>query len=100
MAEDTDNVNRTFPVYRELQDQFNAVGDVDPQEDTAVWKRFQEARERYSDNLKINKELRDYDFKKNLAEKQVLLEEARHLAEVDDVISAYRRLQELHTKWR
>ena len=100
LAEDTDNVNRTFPVYRELQDQFNAVGDVDPQEDTAVWKRFQEARERYSDNLKINKELRDYDFKKNLAEKQVLLEEARHLAEVDDVISAYRRLQELHTKWR
>ena len=86
LAEDTDNVNRTFPRYRELQDEFNAVGDVDPTEDTAVWKRFTEARERYSDNLKINKELRDYDFKKNLADKEVLLAEARGLAAEDDVI--------------
>ncbi len=100
LAEDTDNVNRTFPRYRELQDEFNAIGDVDPTEDTAVWKRFQEARERYSDNLKINKELRDYDFKKNLAEKEVLLAEARGLTAEDDVIAAYRRLQDLHNKWR
>lgn len=100
LAEDTDNVNRTFPRYRELQDEFNAVGEVEQSEDTSVWKRFQEARERYSDNLKINKELRDYDFKKNLAEKEVLLEEARGLVELEDVIAAYRRLQELHNKWR
>lgn len=100
LADDTDNVNRTFPRYRELQDEFNAVGEVDPTEDTAVWKRYQEARERYSDNLKINKELRDYDFKKNLAEKEVLLAEAIGLAESEDVIAAYRRLQDLHNKWR
>lgn len=100
LAEDTDNVNRTFPRYRELQDEFNAAGEVDPTEETGVWKRFQEARERYSDNLKINKELRDYDFKKNLAEKQALLEEARVLASEEDVIGAYRRLQDLHNKWR
>ena len=54
LAEDTDNVNRTFPRYRELQDEFNAVGPVPPTDDTSVWKRFQEARERYSDNLKMN----------------------------------------------
>lgn len=100
LAEDTDNVNRTFPRYRELQDEFNATGEVDPTEETAVWKRFQDAREKFSDNLKINKELRDYDFKKNLAEKEVLLAEAVELANVDDVIAAYRRLQEMHNKWR
>lgn len=100
LAEDTDNVNRTFPRYRELQDEFNAIGDVPPTEDTAIWKAFQEARERYSDNLKINKELRDYDFKKNLDSKTLLLEEAEALVTEDDVIVAYRRLQELHNKWR
>lgn len=100
LAEDTDNVNRTFPRYRELQDEFNAVGEVDPTEETSLWKRFTEARERYSDNLKINKELRDYDFKKNLADKEALLEEARSLAAMEDVIAAYRRLQDLHNKWR
>lgn len=100
LAEDTDNVNRTFPRYRELQDEFNAVGDVPPSEETSIWKRFQDARERYSDNLKINKELRDYDFKKNLDSKQLLLSEAEALVSEEDVITAYRRLQELHNKWR
>lgn len=100
LADDTDNVNRTFPRYRELQDEFNAVGDVDPTQETAVWKRFQEARERYSDNLKINKELRDYDFKKNLADKEALLAEVAVLVGEEDIIGAYRRLQELHNRWR
>ena len=100
LAEDTDNVNRTFARYRELQDEFNALGEVAPTEETAVWKRFQDARERYSDNLKINKELRDYDFKKNLDSKQLLLNEAVGLTTEEDVITAYRRLQELHNKWR
>lgn len=100
LAEDTDNVNRTFPRYRELQDEFNACGDVPATEETGLWKRFQEARERYSDNLKINKELRDYDFKKNLDSKMLLLTEAEGLTTEEDVIVAYRRLQELHNKWR
>ena len=100
LAADTDNVNRTFPRYRELQDEFNAIGDVPPTEDTAIWKAFQDAREHYSDNLKINKELRDYDFKKNLDSKQLLLNEAEGLMAEEDVILAYRRLQELHNKWR
>lgn len=100
LAEDTDNVNRTFQRYRELQDEFNAVGDVPATDETSVWKRFQDARERYSDNLKINKELRDYDFKKNLDSKQLLITEAEKLLAEEDVITAYRRLQELHNKWR
>ncbi|MCM1032707.1 MAG: DUF349 domain-containing protein [Odoribacter sp.] len=100
LADDTDNVNRTFPRYRELQDEFNAIGDVPPTFDTALWKSFQEARERYSDSLKVNKELRDYDFKKNLDSKQLLLDEAEGLTTEEDVITAYRRLQELHNKWR
>lgn len=100
LAEDTDNVNRTFSRYRELQEEFNSIGEVPATDDTAVWKKFQEARERYSDNLKINKELRDYDFKKNLDSKQLLLDEAESLLTDDDIITAYRRLQELHNKWR
>lgn len=100
LAIDTDNVNRTFPQYRELQDRFNAIGEVPPTEETSVWKRFQEAREHYSDNLKINKELRDYDFKKNLDAKNLLIAEANALEAETDVIVAFRRLQELHDKWR
>lgn len=100
LAEDTDNVNKTFATYRELQDKFNATGDVPPTEETAVWKRYQDARERYSDNLKINKELRDYDFKKNLEQKEEIVAEAVSLASHGDVVEAFKRLQELHLSWR
>lgn len=100
LAEDTDNVGRNFPAYRELQDAFNAIGAVPPEAETDVWKRFQDAREQYSDNLKINKELRDYDFKKNLDAKNLLIEQAESLANEKDVVVAFKRLQELHNKWR
>lgn len=100
LAEDTDNVNRSFPRYRELQDEFNALGEVPATEETATWKKFQDARERFSDNLKINKELRDYDFKKNLEQKELIITEAASLNTEEDVITAFKRLQDLHTKWR
>lgn len=100
LAEDTDNVNRTFPRYRELQDEFNAIDDVPATEETSIWKRFQDAREQFSDNLKINKELRDYDFKKNLEQKELIISAAVDLHKENDVITAFKRLQELHNKWR
>ena len=50
--------------------------------------------------LKINKDLRDYDFKKNLEQKQLLIDEAEKLNGENDIIIAFRRLQELHGKWR
>lgn len=98
LAGDTDNVNRTFPRYRELQDEFNSIGDVPPTEDTGIWKRFQEARERYSDNLKINKELRDYDFKKNLDSKNLLLAEA--LKESTDWKAATDEFVAMQKEWK
>lgn len=100
LAEDTDNVNKTFTEYRELQDKFNAVGEVPATHETSIWKEFQEAREHYSDNLKINKELRDYDFKKNLELKEEIVKEAVALAGHGDIVAAFKRLQELHLSWR
>lgn len=100
LAADTDNVNRTYPRFKELQQEFKAVGEVPATEVTNQWKQFQDAVEAFYDQLKINKELRDYDFKKNLDTKQLLCEEAEKLADETDVIVAFKRLQELHDKWR
>jgi len=100
MSEDADNVNRHYNRAKELQAQFLTIGEVPPTEASALWKKYQDARERFYDQLKINKELRDYDFKKNLAEKQLLCEQAEALNAETDVIVAFRRLQELHDKWR
>lgn len=100
MSADTDAVGRLFNRARELQTEFAQLGEVPPTEATAVWKEYQEARERYYDQLKVNKELRDYDFKKNLAEKELLCANAEDLVKEEDVVTAFRRLQDLHDKWR
>lgn len=100
MADDTDNVNRHYPRAKELQVEFKEIGEVPQQNTTQIWKSFQEAVEHFYDQWKVNKELRDYDFKKNLSEKQLLIDEARALTTEEDVVIAFRRLQELHEKWR
>lgn len=100
MSADTDNVNRHFTRFKELQLEFKEIGEVPPTEATSVWKRYQDGVERFYDQLKINKDLRDYDFKKNYDTKLLLCDEAERLMDEPDVITAFKRLQDLHDKWR
>ena len=100
IANDPDNINRQFNRVKQLQQDFKDAGEVPATADTEVWKEFQRATERFYDVLKMNKELRDYDFKKNLELKQQLCEEAEALDDETDIVAAFRKLQELHNKWR
>ncbi|MDE6090836.1 MAG: DUF349 domain-containing protein [Duncaniella sp.] len=100
MGSDVDNANRFFQQVRDLQNDFKEIGEVPAPVAADLWKSYQEAVEKFYDQLKINKELRDYDFKKNLSEKELIVAEAEKLRAEEDVIAAFRRLQELHEQWR
>ncbi len=100
ITNDPDNINRQFNRVKQLQQEFKEAGEVPATADTEIWKQFQRATERFYDVLKVNRELRDYDFKKNLELKQQLCEEAEALDEEADIVTAFRKLQELHTNWR
>ena len=100
ITSDPDNINRQFPKVQQLQQDFKAVGQVPATAETEVWKAYQLAVEKFYDLLKINKELRDYDFKKNLEIKQQLCAEAEALDDEADVVAAFKKLQELHNTWR
>ena len=100
ISQDTDNINRQFSHVQQLQQEFKAIGEVPSTSTTEIWKSYQQTIENFYDLLKINKELRDYDFKKNLEIKQQLCEEAEALDEENDVIAAFKKLQALHDKWR
>ncbi|MBD5302220.1 MAG: DUF349 domain-containing protein [Bacteroides sp.] len=100
IAGDIDNVNTKFSEFQQLQQDFKSIKDVTPSAESEVWKQFQNVVERYYDNLKINKELRDFDFKRNLEAKRALIEEARKLETLTDPIAAFRALQGLHDQWR
>ena len=100
IAADADNVNRQYNTVKQLQQDFKAIGEVPSENDTEVWKAYQVAVERFYDLLKMNKELSDYDFKKNLEQKQALCAEAEALDEESDIVEAFKKLQALHNTWR
>ncbi len=100
IAGDADNINKHYQKFQQLQQDFKTAGSVPPSEDKGLWKEYQTVTEQFYDLWKINKELRDYDFKKNLEAKKALCEEAERLGAENDVIAAFKKLQELHDKWR
>ena len=100
ITSDPDNINRQYGRVQQLQQEFKAAGAVPATAETVVWKSFQQAIEKFYDLLKINKELRDYDFKKNLELKQQLCADAEALDEESDIVAAFKKLQELHNTWR
>lgn len=100
LSEDIDNINLHYQKFQQLQQDFKAIGEVPATDDSEVWKSYQTAIEQFYDRLKLNKELRDLDFKKNLELKTLLVEKAKGLAELPDPVEAFRILQSLHQQWR
>lgn len=97
---DPDNVNRQYNRIQQLQQEFKEIGEVPATHVTELWKNYQLTVEKFYDLLKMNKELRDYDFKKNLELKQQLCSDAEALDEENDIVAAFKKLQELHNSWR
>lgn len=100
LMEDVDNINRNYPKFIELQGAFKEIKDIPAQAENDVWKQYKAQEEQFYDLLKLNRELRDLDFKKNLEIKLQLIEQAEKLADEEDVIEAGRKLQILHNEWR
>ena len=97
---DSENVEKHYNEFVDLSKEFKEIKNIPVADVTLLWKKYQVLLENFYDLLKINRELRDYDFKKNLDKKEYLCQEAEKLLESKDVISAFKHLQELHDEWR
>lgn len=95
-----DDFGKKVPQFQKLQQEWKAVGVIPQSEVNSLWNAYQLCVENFYDNLKINNELRDYDFRKNLEQKVSLCEQAEALATEKEVIAAFRKLQALHEEWR
>jgi hypothetical protein len=91
---------KVYNEFRKLQQRWKEIKQVPQIAINDLWKDYQHYSEKFYDLLKINNEMRDYDFKKNLEMKQVLCESVEKLENEKDVISAFYQLQKLHQEWR
>ncbi|WP_421918769.1 DUF349 domain-containing protein [Marinifilum sp.] len=95
-----ESFDKTFHEFRELQKQWHEIGMVPQQALKNLWDNYHHHVENFYDYIKINKELRDLDLKKNMALKVKLCEEAEKLLNEPSVVKAFNTLQKYHEQWR
>ncbi len=93
-------LNQTFTKFRELQNRWKETGLVPQQNVKDVWENYNLQVEHFYNVIKINKELRDLDLKKNYEQKLALCEQAETLLLNPSIVEAFHQLQKLHDEWR
>ncbi len=100
LVERQEDVNSTFPAFRELQNRWREIGPVPATKFRDLNDTYQFYVEKFYDMVKINRDLRDLDFKKNLEAKEKFCQTAEKLSENENVVEAFRELQKLHEQWK
>ena len=100
LVENQEDVSFSFPAFREIQNRWREIGPVPAQNFRNLNDTYQFLVEKFYDMVKINRDLRDLDFKKNLEAKEAFCQEAEKLAENENVLDAFRELQKLHEQWK
>lgn len=100
MVTTPEEANANFQNFKALQAEWKEIKAVPAENANELWRSYQLYVEQFYDLINLNREAREYDFKKNLEKKTELCEAAEKLAEEKDVISAFRQLQDLHQQYR
>ena len=100
LVEGQEDVSAQFPAFRELQNRWRKAGPVPATAFRDINDTYQFYVEKFYDMVKINRDLRDLDFRKNLEAKEAFCEAAEKLSENENVVSAFHELQKLHEQWK
>ncbi len=95
-----ETLNHTFNKFRELQQRWKDTGIVPLANVKDLWETYNLHVENFYNFIKINKELRDLDLKKNYEQKIALCEQAEALLMEPSIVEAFHKLQKLHDEWR
>lgn len=95
-----EDLKDTFPAFRDIQARWREIGPVPQGKVKDLYDTYQHYVEMFYDYVKINREFRDLDFKKNLEAKIELCEKAEALANEENVVEAFRTLQKYHEEWK
>lgn len=95
-----EEADKAYDEVKSLQTAWKEIGNVPPEATTDLWKNYHLYNERFYDLLRLNHEMRAYDFKKNQEAKEQLIATAESLTTLSDVVSAFHQLQALHEEFR
>lgn len=100
LIETESNLKNLNDKFKELQEQWKNIGPVPQNESTNLWQNYHFYVEKFFDIIRLNKEAREMDYKKNLESKLELCEKAESLLLVDSINQSFKDLQSLHEQWK
>lgn len=95
-----ETLKKTYDEFKRLQDKWKKVGVVPAGELNNLWQNYHFLVEKFFDKVRINKELRDLDLKKNLELKSELCKKAEALLDKESILNSFKLLQQYHDEWR
>ena len=95
-----ESLKKTYDDFRGLQDRWKEIGPVPSSENANLWNTYHFLVEQFFDKVKIERELRDLDMRKNLDAKIELCEKAEELLDEKSMTKAFKALQKLHEEWK
>lgn len=95
-----ENLKKTYDDFKALQDRWKETGQVPRTEITDLWNNYNFFVEKFFEKVKLNKELKDLDLRKNLETKMQICEKAEELLVEKSILKSFKRLQELHDEWK
>jgi len=100
LIESEESLKKTYDEFKDLQEKWKNIGLVPKNEVNNLWQNYHFYVEKFFDKVKINKELRDLDLKKNLELKIELCEKAEELLLETSILKSFKQLQQLHQEWK
>lgn len=100
LMEGQESFDTTFRKFKDLQKKWFAAGVVPQQNLKDLWDSYNYFVDKFNDYVRINRELRALDLKKNLELKVQLCERTEALDNEDNIIQAFKTLQKYHARWR
>ena len=100
LSKEEESLKVTFEKFKNYQKKWNNTGHVPITKSNDLWQNYHHHIELFYDYIKINKELRDLDFKKNLEQKTIICEKSEKLSNDKSINTAFNSLQELHEHWK
>jgi hypothetical protein len=100
LIDSEESLKKTYDDFKELQDRWKAIGMVPKNEVNNLWQNYHFYVEKFFDKVKINRELRDLDLKKNLEAKLNLCEKTEDLLLETSILKSFKQLQKYHQQWK
>lgn len=95
-----ETLKKTYDEFKVLQEQWKTIGMVPKAEVNNLWQNYHFLVEKFFDKVKINKELKDLDMRKNFEAKMELCGKAEELLLETSIIKSFKQLQQYHEEWK